>query len=84
VRYMAHNIFLDGNTFRDGGPRVDRVPVVYDVTAGLRLRFPGLRLTFSYIGVRRSKEFEPVPLTSRHRDGRHEYGVASFSWDTHF
>ena len=84
VRFMAHNVFLDGNTFRDGGPGVDRVPVVYDFTAGLRLRFPGPGLTFSYIAVRRSREFEPVPPTSRHKDGRHEYGVASFSWDTHF
>ena len=84
VRYIARNIFLDGNTFRDGGPSVDRVPVVYDIVAGLRLRVPQWGLTFTYTGVRRSKEFEPVPLTSRHADGRHEYGVASFSWDTHF
>ena len=84
VRFTAHNIFLDGNTWRDGGPSVNREPVVYDIVAGLRLRIPGWGLTFSYIGVRRSKEFDPVPLTSRHNDGRHEYGVASFSWDTHF
>jgi lipid A 3-O-deacylase len=84
ARYVARNVFLDGNTWKDGGPAVDRVPLVYDITAGLRLRFPGCGLTFSYIGVRRTKEFEPVPVTSRHRDGRHEYGVASFSWDTHF
>lgn len=84
VRFMAQNIFLDGNTWRDGGPRVDREPVVYDVVAGLRLRIPQWGLTFTYTGVRRTKEFEPVPATSRHSNGRHEYGVASFSWDTHF
>lgn len=84
ARFMAHNIFLDGNTNVDGGPSVNREPMVYDLTAGFRLRFPGLGLTFSYIGVRRSREFNPVPATSRHSDGRHEYGVASFSWDTHF
>ncbi|MEO8017307.1 MAG: lipid A deacylase LpxR family protein [Pseudomonadota bacterium] len=83
ARYMAHNIFLDGNTFRDSA-HVDRKPMVYDIVAGLRLRIPSWGLTFSYIGVRRTSEFEPVPPTSRHRDGRHEYGVASFSWDTHF
>ena len=84
VRFMAHNVFLDGNTWRDGGPQVDRTPVVYDIVAGLRLRIPQWGLTFTYIGVRRSREFEPVPVTSRHADGRHEFGVASFSWDTHF
>lgn len=84
VRYVARNVFLDGNTWRDGGPSVDRVPVVYDIVAGLRLRIPQWGLTFTYTGVRRTKEFEPVPATSRHPDGRHEYGVASFSWDTHF
>lgn len=84
VRFMAQNVFLDGNTWRDGGPRVDREPVVYDIIAGLRLRIPGWGLTFTYTGVRRSKEFSPVPATSRHSNGRHEFGVASFSWDTHF
>ena len=84
ARYVARNIFLDGNTFSDDGPRVDSKPMVYDIVAGLRLRIPSWGLTFSYIGVRRTNEFEPVPATSRHRDGRHEYGVASFSWDTHF
>jgi lipid A 3-O-deacylase len=84
VRYIAHSVFLDGNTWREGGPSVDRVPLVLDITAGFRLRMPGTGITFSYIGVKRSKEFEPVPATSRHPDGRHEYGVASISWDTHF
>jgi lipid A 3-O-deacylase len=84
ARYVARNVFLDGNTWRDGGPSVDRKPMVYDIVAGLRLRIPSWGLTFSYIGVRRTNEFDPVPATSRHRDGRHEYGVASFSWDTHF
>ena len=84
VRFIARNVFIDGNTWRDGGPSVDRVPVVYDIVAGLRLRIPQWGLTFTYTGVRRTKEFEPVPATSRHADGRHEYGIASFSWDTHF
>ncbi|HEX6637497.1 MAG TPA: lipid A deacylase LpxR family protein [Steroidobacteraceae bacterium] len=84
ARYVAQNVFLDGNTWRDGGPHVHREPLVVDVVAGLRLRIPQWGLTFTYTGVRRSREFEPVPVTSRHRDGRHEYGVASFSWDTHF
>jgi lipid A 3-O-deacylase len=83
VRYMARNIFLDGNTFRDS-PRVNRKSMVIDYVAGLRLRIPRWGWTFSYIGVRRTSEFEPVPPTSKHRDGRHEYGVASLSWDTHF
>jgi len=84
ARYMARNVFLDGNTWRHGGPHVDRVPLVFDIVAGLRLRIPQWGLTFTYTGVRRTKEFEPVPATSRHADGRHEYGVASFSWDTRF
>ena len=82
-RWMARNIFLDGNSFRDS-PRVGRKTMVYDLTGGLRLRMPGAKLTFSYVYVHRSREFEPVPVTSRHADGHHEYGVASFSWDTHF
>lgn len=34
VRAVAHNIFLDGNTFRDG-PSVSKNPLVADVTGGV-------------------------------------------------
>jgi lipid A 3-O-deacylase len=83
ARYVARNIFLDGNTFRDS-PHVDSKPLVYDYSLGFRLRVPQWGLTFTYTFVHRTSEFDPVPATSKHRDGHHEYGVASFSWDTHF
>jgi hypothetical protein len=83
ARYVARNIFLDGNTFRDS-PSVDAKPLVFDYSLGFRLRMPGPGLTFTYMYVHRTSEFSPVPATSKHQDGHHEYGVATFSWDTHF
>lgn len=53
-RLIAHNIFLDGAVFRDS-PGVRRRPHVYDITAGVSLRFDTVR--FSLTRVRRSEEF---------------------------
>ena len=61
VRYIAHNIFLDGNTFDGNNGNVERTPVVYDLVAGLRLTFG--RQTFmdgwylDFARTRRSSEF---------------------------
>ncbi len=61
TRAVARNIFLDGNTWRDG-PSVDKRPLVADLNAGLVFRFPaklgsirGLQL--AYIQNYRTKEF---------------------------
>jgi lipid A 3-O-deacylase len=54
-RAVAHDIFLDGGTFRDG-PSVDKEPFVGDVLLGAALITPWARL--SYTQVFRSKEFE--------------------------
>ncbi len=53
-RLVGRDIFLDGNTFRDG-PSVPRKDVVGDLSAGLVLHWRGLR--FAYSQVWRSEEF---------------------------
>lgn len=53
-RAVAHNIFLDGNTFRDS-PDVEKEILVGDLQAGLALTLGNARLT--YTQVIRSPEF---------------------------
>jgi hypothetical protein len=55
VRLVAHNIFLDGNTFTDS-PSVDRKPVVADLTAGAAFLMGWARLGASY--TYRTEEFD--------------------------
>lgn len=55
-RAVAHNIFLDGNTFRDG-PSVTRQPLVGDLQAGLSLLWDS-RLRLDFAVGRRTPEFE--------------------------
>jgi hypothetical protein len=54
-RAVARNLFLDGNTFQDS-PRVDKLPLVGDLQAGVVLIFQHVRLSYTHIW--RSKEFE--------------------------
>ncbi|NKE47061.1 lipid A deacylase LpxR family protein [Roseomonas frigidaquae] len=54
-RAVARDIFLDGNTWQDGGPSVDRRPLVADVTAGVVVHWRGLRLAYSHVW--RTEEF---------------------------
>lgn len=54
-RAVARNIFLDGNSFRDG-PDVDKKPLVGDLSGGLALTFEDFRLSYS-INMR-SAEFD--------------------------
>lgn len=54
-RAVAHNIFLDGNTFRDG-PDVDKRPFVMDANAGIAFTYGSTRL--SYTAVYRTREFD--------------------------
>lgn len=55
ARLMGRNIFLDGNTFKDG-PSVDKKPLVGDASVGAAITFDDYRLSYSY-NVR-SKEFD--------------------------
>ena len=54
ARLVAHNTFLDGNTFQDS-PRVEKNITVADLSYGLTLGQNDIR--FSVILVHRSKEF---------------------------
>ena len=55
IRGVARDIFLDGNTFA-AGPRVDKVPVVFEAQAGVSVTlFERLRMT--YQGTYRTPEF---------------------------
>ena len=70
ARVVAHNIFLDGNTFRDSS-EVDKNVLVGDVQIGLAVAIgTAARLTFSYIW--RSEEFE----TQR---GADKFGSVNFA-----
>ena len=55
ARAVAHNIFLDGNTGRDG-PNVKRKVGGYDLELGLAMVWPTLRVSFML--VERGREFE--------------------------
>ncbi|MCH8491544.1 MAG: lipid A deacylase LpxR family protein [Oceanicaulis sp.] len=54
ARAVGRNIFLDGNTFRDG-PSVDREVLVGELQAGIAITTPGVR--YSYTHVVRTREF---------------------------
>lgn len=70
ARGVARDIFLDGSTFRDDGPSVDRRPFVSDLEAGFALYYRDVRMSFSV--VRRSETF-------RTQDGVHEFGAVTLS-----
>jgi hypothetical protein len=56
-RAMARNIFLDGNTFLSGGPRVHKNVFVGDLVGGLEF-FSQNGARFSFSLVQRSQEFK--------------------------
>ena len=71
ARYLAHNIFLDGNLFRDA-PQVDRIDkkdVVYDYGWGASFQYRSW--VFDYLFVHRTPEFETDLGEARSQD----YGV---------
>jgi hypothetical protein len=68
-RAVAHNIFLDGNTFKDSRS-VDAGPLVGELQFGLVLTWGRVRL--SYTHVLASREFTTQP-------GNTQFGVASVS-----
>jgi hypothetical protein len=44
---VAYNTLLEGNSFSDGGPSVDKVPIVGEFELGLAVIWHGVRVTFS-------------------------------------
>lgn len=74
ARAVGHNIFLDGNTFRDG-PSVHRRAFVYDLKAGISVRIAPMR--FSLTHVRRSEEFT-TPVSG---GGRQKFQSINMSWE---
>ncbi len=69
-RYVAHNIFLDGNTWRRSHS-VDREPLVADLSFGLAFERGPFKI--AYTGVLRSREFHGQPDNAR-------FGSISLSW----
>ncbi len=72
--YVAHNIFLDGNTFKDSHS-VDRKPFIGDLSVGASLLIGPVNL--SYTTAYRSREFEGQDRGSR-------YGSISLSMQNPF
>lgn len=72
-RAVAHNLLLDGNTFKDSH-EVDKRTGVYDLRGGLFLRWRGWQ--FNYTFIRRSQEFDPA---RGENDGKHDFGSITFS-----
>jgi hypothetical protein len=69
-RYMAHNLLLDGNTFKSSHS-VDREEWVGDLKAGLALTWSRWQLTF--VSVWRTHEFHG-------QDGHDQFGSVTLSY----
>ena len=69
-RYVAHNIFLDGNTWRRSHS-VDREPLVADLSLGLAFERGPFKI--AYTGVLRTREFAGQPDNTR-------FGSIRLSW----
>ncbi len=69
-RAVAHNIFLDGNTFTDSHS-VDKKPFVADLSAGISIIYKNFKLNYTH--VYRSREFEK-------QDEGHIFGSLSLSY----
>lgn len=61
--WVARNLFLDGNTFRDG-PRVDRLPLVGEMEVGAGVRAGGVAVAFRV--VTRGREYDSEPDAHRY------------------
>jgi hypothetical protein len=68
-RAVAHNIFLDGNTFKDSRS-VDKEPLVGDLQWGIVLTWRGVRLGYTH--VERTREFKT-------QNGHDKFGSVSIS-----
>jgi lipid A 3-O-deacylase len=70
-RAVAQDIFLDGNTFVDSPPSVDKKPLVADFVTGAAVLIGSARVT--YAQVMRTEEFDG-------QDGNATFGSLSVSW----
>lgn len=70
VRAVAHDIFLDGNTFEDSHS-VDKKHFVADAAFGISTVYRGVKISFAQ--VFRSREFDE-------QDDTHSYGSLSLSF----
>ncbi|MBL8544976.1 MAG: lipid A deacylase LpxR family protein [Hyphomonadaceae bacterium] len=68
-RAVAHNLFLDGNTFEDSAS-VDRNPYVADFQTGFAISAGDWRLAYTYVW--RTEEFETQPT-------RQDFGALAIS-----
>ena len=68
-RAVAHNLFLDGNTFEDSAS-VDRNPLVGDFQTGFSISAGDWRLAYTYVW--RTEEFETQPT-------RQDFGALALS-----
>lgn len=68
-RAVAHNLFLDGNTFRDSAS-VERTPYVADFQTGFTISAGDWRLAYTYVW--RTEEFETQPT-------RQDFGALAIS-----
>ena len=68
-RAVAHNLFLDGNTFQDSAS-VDREPFVADFQTGFSFSAGDWRLAYTYVW--RTEEFETQPT-------RQDFGALAIS-----
>jgi lipid A 3-O-deacylase len=69
-RYVARNIFLDGNSFRSSR-KVDRKNFVSDIQIGVAANLADARITYTH--VFRSREFKT-------QDEGDEYGAIAVTW----
>jgi len=69
VRYVAHNIFLDGNTIHDS-PSVDREPWLGEAQLGFALTWTDFRLSYTHVFP--TKEFKTQENTD-------DYGAITLS-----
>lgn len=68
---IARDLFLDGSTFRDGSPSVNKEPFVGAFHAGVAAMFYGVRLTYTHT-------WETASF-SRQRSGLFNYGSVALS-----
>jgi hypothetical protein len=69
-RAVAHNLFLDGNTWQDSAS-VERTPYVADFQTGFSISAGDWRLAYTYVW--RTEEFETQPT-------RQDFGALALSW----
>jgi hypothetical protein len=69
-KLVAHDIFLNGNTFDDDSPSVDKIPAVAEGSFGLTLLFGDVRLSYTHI-------FRTPEFTEQHRI--QQFGSLTFS-----